>query len=71
MTAVWTIMVISFGAGTFAGYDTYLPFKDGRACGNNIESTRKLMEDQGLEVISVRCLSTEIAAPTIRPRTRP
>lgn len=71
MNTVWAIMVISFGPGTFAEYDTYLPFKDRHTCGVNIETTRKLMEDQGLKVISVRCMTTEVSIPTIRPKTRP
>ena len=60
MNPVFTIMVITFGAGPFAGYDTYIPYSTSYLCGNNIERQRDELEADGFEVTMIRCLKTDI-----------
>lgn len=62
MNFVWTIMIITFGAGPFEGYETYIPFSNSALCGENIEAQREQFEADGLKVKMIRCRKTEIAS---------
>jgi len=60
MTTFWTIMVVTFGAGPFEGFNTYIPFSNKYICGENILAVREQLELDGLEVKMVRCVETDM-----------
>ncbi len=65
MTTVWTIMVITFGAGPFDGYETFMPYSSASICGENIMPMRAELEEDGLEIKMIRCIKTSIEASRI------
>jgi hypothetical protein len=65
MITIWTIMVITFGAGPFQGYDTFLPFSSASICGENIMPMRAQLEEDGLEIEMIRCIKTTIESGEI------
>lgn len=71
MITVWTIMVITFGAGPFEGVVTGLPYRDAKACGDHIMVMREQMEAQGLVVSMVQCKPLNRLSASIRPEPRP
>ena len=71
MTTYWTVMIITFGAGPFAGYDTYLPYPNKYVCGEHIAATEQQIVADGLAVQMIRCIETDTLSQTIRPRPRP
>ena len=51
-------MVITFGEGQFAGYETFLPFSSASICGENIMPMREQLEVDGLNIKMIRCIKT-------------
>ena len=53
MTAL-AVMAISFGA-PFDDYESFLPFRNGRTCGEQIQPMRAMLEAEGMVVVMIRC----------------
>lgn len=60
MTTVWTIMIITFGAGPFEGYETFMPYSSSSICGEDIMPIREQLEADGLEIKMIRCIKTSL-----------
>lgn len=71
MTSFWTIMIITFGAGQFEGYETFMPYSSASICGEDIMPMRAELESDGLEIKMIRCIKTEVPSMSIRPMPRP
>lgn len=52
-------MVVTYGAGPFEGFNTYIPFSSRYLCSENILAVREQLELDGLEVKMVRCVETD------------
>jgi hypothetical protein len=64
-------MVVTYGAGPFEGFNTYIPFSNKYVCGEHIAATEQQLMADGLAVQMIRCVETDILSQTIRPRPRP
>jgi hypothetical protein len=71
MTYLWTIMVVTYGAGPFDGFNTYIPYPNKYVCGEHISATEAQLVADGLAVQMIRCIETDLLSRTVRPRPRP
>ena len=65
MITVWTIMVITFGAGPFDGIETHMPYSSPSICGEDIMPMRAQLEEDGLKIKMIRCIKTSIESGDI------
>jgi len=66
----WTILLITYGSGTFEGEVSAIPFPDEQRCGDAIEPLYDLLTDQ-LPDLMIQCIQTDVLSGTIRPMPRP
>jgi hypothetical protein len=53
-------MIITFGAGPFEGYETFMPYSSASICGEDIMPMREQLEADGLEIKMIRCIKTPL-----------
>lgn len=65
----WTILLITYGAGTFDGEVSAIPFPDEDRCGDAIEPLYDLLTDQFPDLM-IQCVETTTPSTSIRPMPR-
>lgn len=66
----WTILLITYGAGTFDGEVSAIPFPDEQRCGDAIEPLYDLLYEQFPDLM-IQCIQTDVASSMTRPKPRP